>query len=284
LRNPAGRKIVAAGSSVQVAWAGRSIEVRELGAGPCLVLVHGYPLDGAMWSGVARALSTRFRVVKLDLPGHGELRAEAPRSLAEHASFVRAVLSGAAGPAALAGFSMGGYVALELLRDPPENLRAAALVDTRAEPDDEEGRRKRDEGIASLEKDGVGPVAESMPARMLAPASLANADLLARLRRVISRQSPETLAADLAAMRDRRDSRDFLATVRIPTLVVVGEEDAITPPESAERLAGAIPGARLVRIAGAGHLAPMERPGAVAAALGEFFAEPLALASPGPDS
>ena len=96
----------------------------------------------------------------------------------------------------------------------------------------------------------------------------------------MTRQKPETVEGDLTAMRDRPDARDRLREIAIPTLVVVGEEDALTPPADSEEMAEAIPGARLVRIAGAGHLSPMERPGAVAAALGDFFAAALTPPSP----
>ena len=89
------------------------------------------------------------------------------------------------------------------------------------------------------------------------------------------RQKPETVAADLTALRDRPDARPGLASIAIPSLVVVGAQDALTPPSDAQAMAEAIPGARLAEIPGAGHLAPMERPGAVAAALGDFFTAAL---------
>jgi len=115
-----------------------------------------------------------------------------------------------------------------------------------------------------------------MPGKLLSPESLARQDLLERVQRIISRQKPETLEADLTAMRDRPDSSDFLREISIPTLVLVGERDALTPPADSEAMAATIPGARLVTIAGAGHLAPMERPKAVSQALDEFFAAALA--------
>jgi pimeloyl-ACP methyl ester carboxylesterase len=114
-----------------------------------------------------------------------------------------------------------------------------------------------------------------MPPKLLSAASLGRRDLLERVQRMISRQKPETIAADLVAMRDRSDSIEFLPRIAVPTLVVVGELDALTPPSDSEALAEAIPGARLVSVPGAGHLTPMERPKAVAEALGEFFSAGL---------
>jgi 3-oxoadipate enol-lactonase len=250
-----------------------------MGEGPTVVLVHGYPLDGAMWSGVARALSSRFRVLKPDLPGRGETPADSAGTIGGYADFLAAVLERLPEGAGLAGFSMGGYAALALVKLRPTNLKALALVDTRATADDEAGRGKRDEAIATVRSGGAAPIAEAMVPKLLSPDSLSNRDLVERLRRIISRQKPATVEADLTAMRDRPDSRDFLSQITVPTLVLVGEADTLTPPADSQAMAAAIPGAKLVTVPGAGHLTPMERPGAVAAALGEFFGSALAAAT-----
>ncbi len=246
-----------------------------MGEGPTVVLVHGYPLDGAMWSGVARALSSRFRVLKPDLPGRGETPADSAGTIDGYADFLAAILERLPEGAGLAGFSMGGYVALALMKRRPSNLKALALVDTRASADDEAGRGKRDEAIATVRSGGVAPIAEAMVPKLLSADSLSNRDLVERLRRIISRQKPATVEGDLTAMRDRPDSRDSLAQISIPTLVLVGEADALTPPADSQAMAAAIPGSKLVTVPGAGHLTPMERPGAVASALGEFFGAAL---------
>ena len=260
---------------MDILWKGQPARVREMGTGTPVVLVHGYPLDGAMWSGVARALMTRFRVVKPDLPGRGDTAAASGGTMDDYADFLEEILKAIGAPAGLAGFSMGGYAALALARRRPERLAALALVDTRAQPDDEAGRAKRDEAIATVRATGVAPIADAMTGKLLSPASLGNRDLVDRVRRIMLRQKPETVEADLTALRDRADSRPALAGIGIPTLVVVGAEDALTPPADSEAMASAIPGARLTTIPGAGHLAPMERPGAVAAALSDFFAAAL---------
>ena len=118
-----------------------------------------------------------------------------------------------------------------------------------------------------------------MPGKLLSPESLARKDLVERVERIISRQTPDTVQADLAAMRDRPDSTGLLPEISIPTLVVVGERDVLTPPADSEAMAAAIPGARLVTIPGAGHLTPMERPKAVSQALAEFYTSALPPAS-----
>ena len=260
---------------MKIEWGGIAADVRELGTGPAIVLIHGYPLDGAMWSGVARALAPRFHVLKPDLPGRGNTDAAAPNGISGYADFVAAIVEGLPAPVGIAGFSFGGYISLELMKRKPEKVRALALVDTRATADDPLSRGKRDETIAAVREKGVAPVVESMPAKLLSSESVGRPDLLERVQRMIARQKPQTVEADLLAMRDRPDSTELLPQIAVPTLVVVGEQDVLTPPADSESMASAIPGARLVKIPGAGHLTPMERPKAVAEALGDFFSRAL---------
>ncbi len=267
---------------MELTWKGQPAWIREMGSGteggPAVVLVHGYPLDGAMWSGVARLLSRRFRVLKPDLPGRGETAAESGGTIADYADFLEAILRELPAPVGLAGFSMGGYATLALLARHPEaeHLKAVALVDTRASADDDAGKAKRDEAIATVRSEGgIGAIADAMVPRLLGASSAANRDLVERVQRIIRRQSPKTVEADLTAMRDRPDRRGELGEIAIPTLVVVGDQDTLTPPSDSDLMARSIPGARLVTIPGAGHLTPMERPGAVATALAEFFGEAL---------
>ena len=117
---------------MDILWKGQSARIREMGNGAPIVLVHGYPLDGAMWSGVARALSPKFRIVKPDLPGRGYTVAAASGSLEDYADFLETVLSALESPAGLAGFSMGGYAALALARRRPERLAAPSSTHGRS--------------------------------------------------------------------------------------------------------------------------------------------------------
>lgn len=260
---------------MRVDWKGQPVQIRELGQGPAVVLVHGFPLDGAMWSGVARTLSSRFRVLKPDLPGRGENPAPPDGTVDGYADFLQAVLGEIPSPAGLAGFSMGGYVSLALMKREPASVRALALVDTRAGADDEAGRARREETIAAVRSGGAAAIADGMVAKLIAPGSAQNASLVERLRRIILRQKPDTLESDLKVMRDRPDSADLLPRIAVPTIVLAGDQDVLTPPAENQAMAAAIPGARFVSIPASGHLTPMERPGAVAAALSEFFAAAL---------
>ena len=264
---------------MNVVWNGHEASVREAGAGPALLLLHGYPVDGGMWSGVARRLSDRFRVLKPDLPGRPDNPAEATGRIDDYADFIGAILQGLTPPIGVAGFSMGGYVTLALVKRRPEGIGALALIDTRAGADDEAGRARREEAIELVRTKGVDAIADSMLEKLLSPSSLARRDLVDRLRRIILRQQAVSLESDLKAMRDRPDSRAFLAEIAVPTLIVVGDSDVLTPPSASEEMAAAIPDSRLVTIPGAGHLTPMESPVAVARALGDFFGSALAAGS-----
>ena len=229
-----------------------------------------------MWSGVARALSTRFRVLKPDLPGRGENPTVPGGTTDDYAAFIEAVLAEVGAPAGLAGFSLGGYVAFAVLRKGgAPSLGALALLDTRATADDEAGKAARDAAIAAVRSGGAAAIVDGIVAKLLSPASLQNSNLVERLKRIILRQKPETLESDLTAMRDRPDVTDLLSRIAAPTVVLAGDQDAITPPEECQAMAGAIPNARYVPIPAAGHLTPMERPGAIAAALGEHFSAHL---------
>lgn len=254
---------------------GQSFEIREVGAGPTVILVHGYPLDGGMWSGVARILSADFRVVKPDLPGRPENPLPAEGTMASYADFLVALIEASPAPVGLAGFSMGGYAALALLKQRPGAIGALALVDSRAGADDDAGRARRDQAIAAVRSQGAVAAADAMLPHLLSEGARARADVVERVRRTILRQKPETLESDLEAMRDREDHTSLLHEIRVPTLVLAGELDTITPPGPAREMAAAIPGGRFVEIPGSGHATPIERPKAVAAALGEFFRESL---------
>ena len=258
-----------------VEYGGRSIRLREDGERPAIVLVHGYPLDGAMWSSVARRLSDRFRVLKPDLPGRVENPASPEGSIASYADFIEALVASADSAVGLAGFSMGGYVCLELMKRRPPSVKALALVDTRATADDEGGRENREAAIATVRAEGVGPIAEAMLPKLLSPDGMKRTDLVERVRRIILRQTPKTIESDLTAMRDRSDSTDFLAQLALPTLVLAGEHDVISSPAESRAMAQKITGARFLEVAGAGHLTPLEQPAAVAQALGDFFSETL---------
>jgi pimeloyl-ACP methyl ester carboxylesterase len=253
---------------------GGELAYRDTGSGggkEVVLLLHAFPLNGTMWSRQIAALEKRYRVIAPDYRGFGRsglppealtmpFVAQDVRALLAHLRVERAVV---------AGLSMGGYVALELFRQAPTLFRGLALCDTKAGADSEEGAKGR-EGFAknALEK-GLRWVADEMLPKLLKPQPDATA--VKEVRELIGQATPAGVAAAQRGMARRPDSTATLATIGCPTLVLVGEQDALTPPAEAEKLAAGIKGAKLVKLAGAGHLSNLESPDAFNTALLEFI-------------
>ena len=244
------------------------------GSGAPLVLLHGFPFDRSMWRGQASALGGEFRVVAPDLRGLGEtplggndvtieVMAEDVAALLDELNVERVVLG---------GLSMGGYVAFEFIRKFRGRVRALVLADTRPQADTEDGRRAREENAQRALKDGMAPVVESMLPKLLsAETRERGGEVLKRVRAMMLGTRPEGAAAALRAMAVRRDQTDLLPSIKVPTLILVGSEDAVTPPEDAEAMNAKIEGSRLVVVEGAGHLSNVERPSEFNRALAEFL-------------
>jgi pimeloyl-ACP methyl ester carboxylesterase len=246
----------------------------DTGRGTALLLLHGFPLNRSMWGGQAEALGGEFRVVAPDLRGQGEtpLGGDA-LTMQEMAEDVAALLDELnLGRVVLGGLSMGGYVAFEFFRRFPERVHALVLADTRPQADTEDGRRAREENARRALKDGMGPIVDSMLPKLLAAGTLERRpDVVGRVREMMLAAKPEGAAAALRAMAVRRDQTDLLPSIDVPTLVVVGREDALTPPADAEALSAGIEGSRLAVIEGAGHLSNVERPEEFNRALVDFL-------------
>ncbi|MFL6256210.1 MAG: alpha/beta fold hydrolase [Pyrinomonadaceae bacterium] len=244
------------------------------GKGAALVLLHGFPFDRSMWRGQAAALGGEFRVVAPDLRGMGETPlgngAVTMEVLAEDVSALLGELN--LGRVVMGGLSMGGYVAFEFVRKFPERVRALVLADTRPQADTEEGRRAREENAQRALKEGMVPIVESMLPKLLAAETRERGgEVLERVREMMLGTSPEGAAAALRAMAGRRNQAELLPSIKVPTLIIVGDEDSITPPSDAEAMSAKIEGSRLFIIESAGHLSNVERPEEFNRALVEFL-------------
>ena len=167
---------------------------------------------------------------------------------------------------------MGGYVALAFARKYPADLRGLILVDTKAEADNTEAKNGRDEMIKLVRAEGPTAVAEKMFPKLLAPTTPGQRpDAAAVLKEMMNACPPATIENALCAMRDRDDYSGSLASIPVPVQVVVGAQDAVTPPATAENMASQIPAVRLAVIPDAGHLSPMEQPTAVNRVIAEFL-------------
>ncbi|MGH7699437.1 MAG: alpha/beta fold hydrolase [Gemmatimonadales bacterium] len=264
----------AARESLRVPAGDAEISVEVRGDGPPMLFVHGFPFDRAMWRHQLAALA-RVKRIAPDLRGAGASSVPADGySIARYADDLVAVLDAlAVRRAVVCGLSMGGYVALDLVRRHPDRVGALVLADTRAEADSEEAKRGRNEMIALAERGGPAAVAERLLPRILARATFEEQpELVAEVRAMMHRWPLPALTGALRALRDRPDATASLPAIAVPTLVLVGADDQLTPPPGAERLAAAIRGAQLAVIPAAGHLAPLEQPLAVGRALGDFLA------------
>jgi 3-oxoadipate enol-lactonase len=241
--------------------------------GPVLALIHGFPLDATLWD-EQRALAGHLRLLTFDLPGCGAYHPAAlPNDLAGYAEHVRAVLDAAgAERVILGGLSMGGYIAFECWRRFPQRIAALLLCDTRAEADGDEARANRARGIAAIREGRRTELLEGMLDKLLSAQSRAAGRPAAATRAMMHRASDAGIIGALAAMRDRADATPTLATITVPTLIVCGEEDALTPPPIARAMHEGIRGSELALIAGAGHLAPLEQPLAFDAVVARWLA------------
>ena len=239
------------------------------GEGEPLLLVHGFPLSGKMWDAMVERLVGEFRLIVPDLRGHGGSEASDQASMGDYADDLVAVLAGAGemGPVVLVGMSMGGYVCLEFCRRYPDRVRGLALVDSRAEPDTDEAAAKRRETAERVLAEGSQLVADEMVGKLFA--AEASSELRDTWRAHMATTSPRGIAAALNAMAERPDSEPLLRELEVPVLVIVGAEDGITPVEVAREMA-MVTGGELEVIPGAGHMAAVEKPAEVAAALAEF--------------
>ncbi len=236
-----------------------------------LVAFHAFPLDGRMWGAVKAAaasgqLGEGVVVTAPDFRGRGASALPAGRAhpMSLLAADAMELLRGEE-PFVLMGLSMGGYVALELLaRLGPglrPRLRGVVLCDSRANADDEAGKKKRADTAAAVEANGMEPLLDAMLPQFLAPASRGRA-LEQLVRTMFLATPPATAAADQRGMAERHDRFDVLGTLTVPFLAVVGEDDPLTPPSASEAMveaAGNAPYVELLTLPGA-HMAPLENP------------------------
>jgi pimeloyl-ACP methyl ester carboxylesterase len=245
----------------------RGIEMayEDVGSGPPIILLHGYPFNRSMWREEADSLSTNYRVIIPDLRGHGETSAtqEEPATMDEMAQDVAALLDELGiKRIVIGGLSMGGYVALAFYRRfGLKRVRGLILADTRSQADTTEARRNREEQAEKILKHGMGSIADDFLKKVLTPATLAQQPEIAeRVRRMVVTTKPQGAAAALRGMAARPNQTDLLPEIIAPTLIIVGSEDQLTPPVDAEMMHRKISGSRLEIIEGASHLSNLERP------------------------
>ena len=252
---------------------GLELAYDEAGTGTPLLLAHGWPLDRTMWAGQVGGLGAHARVLAPDLRGFGGSSVRPPYTIDQYADDMVAFLDALGlARAIVCGLSMGGYVAFSMLRRHRDRVRALVLADTRATPDTDEARENRRKQIALIEQEGMSALADRQLEPMLGRTTLERQpELAGSVRRTMASIPPEGAIGALRAIADRPDSTAMLASIDVPTLVVGGAEDGITPPSVLRAMAERIPGSRVEIVEQVGHVCPLERPAEFNHVVSEFL-------------
>jgi YbgC/YbaW family acyl-CoA thioester hydrolase len=252
---------------------GLELAVDLRGEGDPILFIHGFPLNRTMWRHQIATLSGWKRIAP-DLRGFGGSAApDGEYSMARYALDLIELLDHlGVRRTVVCGLSMGGYVAFELWRRVPDRIRALILADTRMEADTPAGKQARDEMIQLAHTQGAAAIADRMLPKLLSPVTVeAQPEVVEHVKRMILGNGPKGLAGAIEALRDRPDSTKTARSINVPTLVLVGSDDALTPPGDARALAGAVADAQLTVIPGAGHLTPLEQALATSRVMSEFL-------------
>jgi 3-oxoadipate enol-lactonase len=252
-----------------------SLHVVDEGSGPPLLLVHGFPLDHTMWRHQIACFKATHRVIAPDLRGFGQSSiSPGTVTMKQFADDLASILPalGENRPVILCGLSMGGYVAWQFVEHHRSKLAALIVCDTKAAPDTPEAKKARLEAAERLEREGTKFLAETMLPKLFS-AQLMNAPppYVQETSAVILRTDPSGCAAAQRGMAERVNYRPQLSRIDLPTLVLCGENDVISPPKEMREISDAIPNARYVEIPATGHMAPLEKPELVNAAMDSFL-------------
>lgn len=248
--------------------------VRTEGAGSPLLLVHGFPLDHHMWDAVIPALAENHLVIAPDLRGFGQsdgyVEIAPMEMLADDLVAILNTLE-ITEPVTFCGLSMGGYIGWQMWRRHPDRLARLIQLDTRAAADDEIQARARGVNAQQTLANGMGDVPNNMLPKLLSETTHnEQPEVVALVREMILRQDPRAAAAAQRGMAQRTDVTRWLPEISLPTLVLCGSQDSISPPEEMKAFAAKIPAAQFTEIPHAGHLIPLENPTATSAAILSF--------------
>lgn len=251
---------------------GSSVFYDDKGKGMPIVLLHAFPLNSRMYQAQAADLSSRFRVITPDFRGFGQSTNEAAFTVPSLADDIHKLLTKLdALPCILGGVSMGGYVAMNFAAKFGSDLRGLILCDTKDAGDGPEQKENRNRMIDVARTKGSAAVADLMQPKMFsADTTEHRPDLVKALRAMMESTSAQTIAFALAALRDRPDMTELLPTFKMPTLIIVGEQDGLTPVNVAEAMHKRIKGSELKIIPATAHLPPMEQATLVNRAIRQF--------------
>ncbi len=243
-------------------------------AAPPVIFIHGFPFSHRMWDAQVAALSPRYRTIAYDVRGLGESSVgDGQYTIEGHVDDLLAVMDhlGIA-QAVIAGLSMGGYITLRALERNPERFRAAILCNTRSEADGNEGKIMRARSMAAVKARGSAWFADDFVQKVFAASSFTQVpEAVQQIRETITRTAPLAIAGTLMALAARTDTTAVLGSVKVPTLIIVGEHDVTTPPDASRAMHAKIPGSALHIIPNAAHMSTLENPAEVNRVMLEFL-------------
>lgn len=228
-----------------------------------IVFIHGFPFTHEMWNQQIDLLKEDYRVIAYDLRGHGssgigdgqyafEFFVDDLIGLLDHLKVGKAVLC---------GLSIGGYIALRAVERIPERVEGLILCDTQSEADSDEAKIKRAASIKAIKTNGVNAYAEGLVKAVFAPQSITTkAEVVKRVKEIVQSNSSLGICATLLALAGRTDTTASLPSVKVPTLILVGEHDTIAPPRASQEMHNKIPNSEFHVISNAAHMSNLENP------------------------
>ncbi len=241
-----------------------------------LILIHGFPYNSSMWAQQIKRLKENYYCIAYDIRGLGETPpGDGQFTMEMFVDDLFAVMDGLdLNHPVIAGFSMGGYIALRAMEREPERFRALILCDTRAEADDDAGRIKRAGAISVINRHGMEQFAsEFVPIAFSPDAPERISDVYHSFLERAQMESPIGVKGCLLAMAARTDTTHVLKNIQVPTLLLVGENDNITPPAVMQQMREQIQGAEMITVPQAGHMSPVENPEVVSQSIEGFLAK-----------
>jgi 3-oxoadipate enol-lactonase len=241
--------------------AGIEYEIYGHRTGIPVLFIHGFPFNRSMWEPQIDALKNHYYLVSYDIRGHGksgigdgqytiELFVDDLIALLDHLKINRAVM---------VGLSMGGYIALRTVERHPDRVRGLVLCDTRSEADSNEGKIRRATQAKTLKQSGTQPFAQAFIGGLFYQSTFSNQpQVVTSIRSIIEQTSPLSIAGTLIALAGRTDTTSALYSIRVPTLILVGKHDTLTPVSASSAMKEKIPGAEMHIIPHAAHLSNLE--------------------------
>jgi len=232
-------------------------------SGTAIVFIHGFPFNHTTWDPQWEAFKGSFRLVRYDQRGHGQSdTGDGQFPLEFLVDDLIGLLDSLKIPkAVLCGLSMGGYVALRAVERNPERVAGLVLCDTKSEADTTQAKISRSNAIKTIKNKSLSEFCEPFLANVLAPETrIQKPEIVEAIRKIIMGNSAMGICGALLALAGRTDTTDALPAIKVPTLILVGEKDTVTPPLLSEKMKAAIPQAKMAIISSAGHLSNYENP------------------------